>query len=76
MIRCSYIEIYNERITDLLSLDDRTEVLEVREHKQRVSTLLQLELKRGAEGESLNGMPHSNASPPLLPLPRPAGRLH
>ena len=36
LIRCSYIEIYNEKIGDLLASDGRTENVEVRESKERV----------------------------------------
>jgi hypothetical protein len=36
LIRCSYIEIYNEKIADLLAADGAPDTVEVREHKERV----------------------------------------
>lgn len=32
-VECSYVEIYNERVRDLLSMSDRKVSLKVREHK-------------------------------------------
>ena len=34
-VECSYIEIYNERVRDLLAMSNRKVSLKVREHKVR-----------------------------------------